>query len=79
MHATEAAAWTKGSKMYDGHNALLGAANALGSSERLASVLGVSHNQLRAWMSGESEPPPQIVADAVRISNQRFAARRHAP
>jgi DNA-binding transcriptional regulator YiaG len=46
---------------------LLSAANALGSSEQLAHVLGVPIEKLRTWMRGEEAPPAEALERALRI------------
>jgi transcriptional regulator with XRE-family HTH domain len=47
---------------------LMRAACNFGSTQELASRLGISHDQLRKWMRGEEVPPTQIlrrVADLI--------------
>jgi hypothetical protein len=49
---------------------LLSAANGLGSSQLLASKLGIPHEVLRSWMRGEVEPPTHFFLLAVDILNE---------
>jgi hypothetical protein len=47
--------------------ALRTAANALGGARDLAARLGVTADQVQAWLAGEAEPPLEAVLDALDI------------
>jgi DNA-binding transcriptional regulator YiaG len=51
---------------------LLRAASNLGSSQALASRLGVTHEQLRKWMRGEEVPPTEIFLRAVDLIEKHY-------
>ncbi|HVL34758.1 MAG TPA: hypothetical protein VM489_03710 [Burkholderiales bacterium] len=52
---------------------LLRAASRIGSSQQLATLLNVPHEELRAWMRGEGEPPGPVVARVEKLLADRPA------
>jgi DNA-binding transcriptional regulator YiaG len=50
---------------------LLRAASRMGSSQRLATLLHVSHDELRAWMRGDGTPPAQLLERVQKILAER--------
>lgn len=55
------------------------AANRLGSHGQLASLLGVSHDQLMRWSTGVEEPPLDVfLAGLDLIADGQLGAARKA-
>jgi DNA-binding transcriptional regulator YiaG len=50
---------------------LLRAASRIGSSQRLATFLHVSHDELRAWMRGDGTPPAQLLERVQNLLAER--------
>jgi hypothetical protein len=46
---------------------LLRAASRIGSSQRLATLLHVPHDELRAWMRGDGTPPAQLLERVQKL------------
>lgn len=50
---------------------LLRAASRIGSSQKLATLLDVSHDELRGWMRGEGAPPVPLMERVQRLLAER--------